>query len=128
LVFLKKILILIIAIVIYNNSKSQVLKTELLGTAADMALFKQYQAKTAKLNTIIELNEFVNTSIAQLRKGGYLAASVDSLVIINDTAYIKIFCGYPLKWAKLRNFKCYSMERKTVFKYQLQPSKICFVM
>jgi outer membrane protein assembly factor BamA len=98
---LRNILFLTFLMVFGFASKAQKLLLQLHGNANDKAIFEKKVGIPNAFETEIEAFAYCKNALQILRNQNYLAASIDSQVMLNETYTVFLNIGPIYKWAKL---------------------------
>jgi outer membrane protein assembly factor BamA len=98
---MRKLLILLIIILMQINVQAQSMRLQVFGDNESVQIVQKLIPKNVNLINEVEANQFLQTTLINLRSQGYLGASIDSFEI-NDTLCKSYWhVGKQYKWANI---------------------------
>ncbi len=84
------------------GANAQNYKLQLLGTAADIQIFRNATTIDTNYNSELAIQDFLQQQIQALKSAGYITCNIDSLQLVNNTYNAHIYIGKKYKWATLK--------------------------
>jgi hypothetical protein len=82
-------------------ANAQSIKMNYLGEQTSITNFITTTNAPSTFSSEVEINMFLQNALNDLRKKGFLAASIDSLLVQNEQCFVKPFMGKQYKWASI---------------------------